>query len=159
MKLKELLELKQTQSPTHFRLIKGQRIVNATLAELSDKIKNLEVSSFNFLNKGNFRYLEVYLTEPMVNYCDPLGRFSIGHNQYIGSKWIPIGEPTGLVDCNGVPLFTSDCVTLNGCSSHFAYVGLRMEGGFGLFFGSKFGSVGWDLDQKSINDQNILKFC
>lgn len=159
MKLREILALEQAKPVTYIILIKGTRTASAVPIELSDKLKNLEIDSFKFIKKGSFYILELHLSNIQEIYQGNSNGFSIGHNQLIGGKWIPIGQLTGLSDCEGIPLMTGDCVTLTGCSSHFAYVGFRMDGGFGLFFGSKFGSVGWDLDQDVIYARNIIKFC
>lgn len=45
-------------------------------------------------------------------------------------------------------------IKLNGCSSTTAIIG-KSEGEFMIYFGSKNGSVGWNLDNKTIIEHSI----
>lgn len=89
--------------------------------------------------------------------CEERRRNSVyvGGNSFISRNWIPLGEPTGLLDANGRELKTSDVVELNGCMSNTAIVGRSMEGLYMIFFGIDNISVGWDLNEKSIKQHKI----
>jgi hypothetical protein len=78
----------------------------------------------------------------------------VGHNCYIDDKWIPKDKPTGFKDINGVEIRTSMTVKLRGCGSNTAIVGV-WDGKFRLYFGSENGSVGWYLDEATIQGHHI----
>lgn len=81
-------------------------------------------------------------------------RVNVGHDCYIDSRWIPENIPTGLYDINGIEIKTSNKIKLNGCSSTTAIIG-KSEKGFRIYFGSNNGSIGWDLDDKTIIEHSI----
>lgn len=79
---------------------------------------------------------------------------NVGKNCYIDDKWIPTGLFTGLYDIEGKEIYTSNKISVCGCSSETAIVG-KTDSGFKLFFGSDNGSVQWDLDEKTIKEHRI----
>ncbi|HFD2052200.1 hypothetical protein QTH47_13185 [Clostridium perfringens] len=81
-------------------------------------------------------------------------KINIGHDCYIDSRWIPENIPTGLYDINGIEIKTSNKIKLNGCTSTIAIIG-KSEEEFMIYFGSKNGSVGWNLDNKTIIEHSI----
>lgn len=81
-------------------------------------------------------------------------RINVGCDCYIDSKWIPNNILTGLYDINGVEIKTSNKIKLNGCTSTIAIIG-KSEEGFMIYFGSKNGSIGWNLDNKTIMKHSI----
>ncbi|NGU31101.1 hypothetical protein G6Z34_13500 [Clostridium perfringens] len=81
-------------------------------------------------------------------------RVNVGYDCYIDSRWIPNNTLTGLYDINGVEIKTSNKIKLNGCTSTIAIIG-KSEEGFMIYFGSKNGSVGWSLDNKTIMEHSI----
>lgn len=81
-------------------------------------------------------------------------RVNIGCDCYIDGRWIPENVSTGLYDINGVEIKTSNKIKLNGCSARTAIIG-KAEERFWIYFGSKNGSVGWDLDNETIIEHSI----
>lgn len=78
----------------------------------------------------------------------------IGYGCHISDRWIPKGIFTGLLDIEGNRIYTSDWVSLCGCTSKKAIVG-KNDTGFRLYFGNLNGSVGWDLDYETILKHKI----
>lgn len=78
----------------------------------------------------------------------------IGDGCYISDRWVPKRIFTGFLDIEGKEIYTSDCVSLCGCTSKKAIIG-RNENCFRLYFGSSNGSVGWDLNRETILKHNI----
>ncbi|MNL90957.1 hypothetical protein D3C81_06800 [compost metagenome] len=78
----------------------------------------------------------------------------IGYGCKIFDKWIPKGEPTGWVDIQGKEIRAGDIVSLTGSTSKYAVV-CKFSNGFYLAFGSNIGSVGWQLDVKTIEEHNV----
>lgn len=48
---------------------------------------------------------------------------NVGKNCYIDDKWIPTGLFTGLYDIEGNEIYTSNKISVCGCSSETAIVG------------------------------------
>lgn len=78
----------------------------------------------------------------------------IGYGCKIDDKWIPKGECVGLRDITGAEIKVGDIVRLDGCTSKSAVV-CKFSNGFYLAFGSTIGSVGWELDAKTIKEHNV----
>lgn len=79
----------------------------------------------------------------------------VGNGCVISDKWIPEGVPTGLLDNQGIPLKTRDTVVLTGCTSDTAIIGFNSKGETMLYFGSKNGSVGWNITEETIKKNKV----
>lgn len=79
---------------------------------------------------------------------------NVGYDCYISDRWIPKGIFTGLLDIEGNKIYTADWVSLCGCTSKKAIIG-KNDIGFRLYFGSLDGSIGWNLDEKTIKEHRI----
>lgn len=134
------------QSDCEYYLGFGHRNAEHALWAKDEKqhIQNMKDLHNSFPENGK----PVWLTwEQILEYERQMTQpIDVGCGCTISAKWIPNDMRTNVRDINGNELMTSDKVKLNGCTSRFAYVGIDMSERFVLFFGSKNGSVSWNLN-------------